>query len=116
MGTKRRWISLYVGMACFTLAFQVWVRSFQCSVFVGCGLSFGKATVWAVIWPASWTVYFAGVLPFDTGQSNHTVATTTFKEAPTPPVSQEQLSGAAGDENNFLHTNGNYDQTRYYPG
>jgi glucose dehydrogenase len=25
-------------------------------------------------------------------------------------------SGAASDENNFLHTNGNYDQTRYYPG
>ena len=26
------------------------------------------------------------------------------------------MSGAAGDESNFLHTNGNYDQTRYYPG
>jgi len=30
-------------------------------------------------------------------------------------VSQDMLSRAAGDGNNFLHTNGNYDQTRYYP-
>ena len=31
-------------------------------------------------------------------------------------MSQDQLSGAAKDEANFLHTNGNYDQTRFYPG
>jgi len=31
------------------------------------------------------------------------------------PVSQEQLSGAAKDGSNFLHTNGNYEQTRFYP-
>jgi PQQ-dependent dehydrogenase (methanol/ethanol family) len=36
--------------------------------------------------------------------------------APAAPVSQEQLNGAAKDANNFLHTNGNYDQTRYFPG
>ncbi len=36
--------------------------------------------------------------------------------APAAPVSQEQLNAAASDENNFLHTNGNYNQTRYYPG
>jgi PQQ-dependent dehydrogenase (methanol/ethanol family) len=30
-------------------------------------------------------------------------------------VTQDMLSRAAGDGNNFLHTNGNYDQTRYYP-
>ena len=30
-------------------------------------------------------------------------------------VSQDMLNRAAGDGNNFLHTNGNYDQTRYYP-
>ena len=30
-------------------------------------------------------------------------------------VSQDLLSRAAGDGNNFLHTNGNYAQTRYYP-
>src|SRR3990167_4340629 len=36
--------------------------------------------------------------------------------APAASVSQDQLSGAAKDTNNFLHTNGNYDQTRYFPG
>jgi len=36
--------------------------------------------------------------------------------APATPVTQEQLSAAASDANNFLHTNGNYDQTRYFPG
>jgi alcohol dehydrogenase (cytochrome c) len=36
--------------------------------------------------------------------------------APATPVTQDQLNAAASDENNFLHTNGNYDQTRYYPG
>lgn len=30
-------------------------------------------------------------------------------------VSQEMLNRAGGDGNNFLHTNGNYEQTRYYP-
>ncbi|MCJ7529183.1 MAG: quinonprotein alcohol dehydrogenase, partial [Methyloceanibacter sp.] len=33
--------------------------------------------------------------------------------APAAPVSQEQLNAAAGDESNFLHTNGSYTQTRY---
>ncbi len=30
-------------------------------------------------------------------------------------VTQDMLDNAAGDGNNFLHTNGNYHQTRYYP-
>ena len=30
-------------------------------------------------------------------------------------VTQDMLDRAAGDANNFLHTNGNYAQTRYYP-
>jgi PQQ-dependent dehydrogenase (methanol/ethanol family) len=30
-------------------------------------------------------------------------------------VTQDLLNRAAGDGNNFLHTNGNYHQTRYYP-
>ena len=42
--------------------------------------------------------------------------TTTTKATPASAVSQDQLSGAAKDEANFLHTNGNYDQTRYFPG
>ena len=36
--------------------------------------------------------------------------------APATTVTQEQLSAAASDANNFLHTNGNYDQTRYFAG
>lgn len=36
--------------------------------------------------------------------------------APAASVSQDQLSNAVRDTNNFLHTNGNYDQTRYFPG
>ncbi len=31
------------------------------------------------------------------------------------PVSQGQLNNAAHDGSNFLHTNGNYEQTRFYP-
>lgn len=30
-------------------------------------------------------------------------------------VTQDMLNRAANDGNNFLHTNGNYEQTRYYP-
>lgn len=30
-------------------------------------------------------------------------------------VTQDMMNRAAGDANNFLHTNGNYQQTRYYP-
>jgi alcohol dehydrogenase (cytochrome c) len=30
-------------------------------------------------------------------------------------VTQDMLNRAAGDGNNFLHANGNYNQTRYYP-
>jgi PQQ-dependent dehydrogenase (methanol/ethanol family) len=41
--------------------------------------------------------------------------TTVVAPAPTSGVSQDQLNAAASDENNFLHTNGSYDQTRYYP-
>jgi len=38
------------------------------------------------------------------------------KGAPAPSVTQEELTNAAKDSKQFLHTNGNYDQTRYYPG
>ena len=44
------------------------------------------------------------------------VAWSQTKGAPATPVTQAQLNAAARDENNFLHTNGNYDQTRYFPG
>ena len=57
-----------------------------------------------------------GLSPAWSGGEIESTATTKVKEAPTPPVTQDQLNGAASDEKNFLHTNGNYDQTRYYPG
>jgi alcohol dehydrogenase (cytochrome c) len=43
-------------------------------------------------------------------------AQTKVTPAPVPAVSQDMLSGAAGQTQNNLHTNLNYDQTRYYPG
>ena len=30
-------------------------------------------------------------------------------------VTQDMLDKSAGDSNNFLHTNGNYEQTRFFP-
>ena len=36
-------------------------------------------------------------------------------QAGSAPVSQAMIDAAASDSQNFLHTNGNYDQTRYYP-
>jgi alcohol dehydrogenase (cytochrome c) len=44
------------------------------------------------------------------------VAWSQTKAALTTSVTQEQLNAAVRDESNFLHTNGNYDQTRYFPG
>jgi PQQ-dependent dehydrogenase (methanol/ethanol family) len=61
-------------------------------------------------------VAWAALTPAWSGTETETAATTKIKEAPTPSVSQDQLNAAAGDDSNFLHTNGNYDQTRYYPG
>jgi alcohol dehydrogenase (cytochrome c) len=40
----------------------------------------------------------------------------TTKGAPAPTVTQEALTNAGKDTKQFLHTNGNYDQTRYYLG
>jgi PQQ-dependent dehydrogenase (methanol/ethanol family) len=50
------------------------------------------------------------------GAETETVATTTTREAPVPSVSQDMLSDAATDTKNNLHTNLNYEQTRYYHG
>jgi len=50
------------------------------------------------------------------GDETENVATTTTREAPVPSVTQDMLSGAATDTKNNLHTNLNYEQTRYYQG
>src|SRR5262245_55797009 len=44
-------------------------------------------------------------------------ATTTAKAmASSPNISQAALDGAAGDAKNWIHANGNYDNSRFYPG
>lgn len=43
------------------------------------------------------------------------VSKSAHKDAPAESVSQDMLSASASDTKNFLHTNGNYDQTRYFP-
>jgi PQQ-dependent dehydrogenase (methanol/ethanol family) len=44
-------------------------------------------------------------------------ATTTTKAlAAGPNITQAALDAAAGDAKNWIHANGSYDQTRYYPG
>jgi alcohol dehydrogenase (cytochrome c) len=43
-------------------------------------------------------------------------AASQTKTAPTISVTQDQLNAAVRDESNFLHTNGNYEQTRYFAG
>jgi PQQ-dependent dehydrogenase (methanol/ethanol family) len=50
------------------------------------------------------------------GAETDAPATTKTKDAPATSVTQDMLNASAGDEKNFLHTNGNYTQTRYYPG
>jgi len=74
--------------------------SFKTAGALACALGFG----------------LVGMTPAWAGAETETSATTTTKEAPAPAVTQDQLNGAAQDDKNFLHTNGNYDQTRYYPG
>jgi alcohol dehydrogenase (cytochrome c) len=60
-------------------------------------------------------VAVASFSPLSAGEIEK-AATTTMKEAPAASVSQDLLSAAAKDSTNFLHTNGNYDQTRYFSG
>jgi hypothetical protein len=61
--TRMTWRVLYIAMAVLTFVFQIWVRSQQCVGLEACGLSYAKAAIWAVIWPTSWVVYLAGLLP-----------------------------------------------------
>jgi alcohol dehydrogenase (cytochrome c) len=49
------------------------------------------------------------------GMTGSTTAWSQTKAAPATPVAQDQLNAAASEVDNFLHTNGNYDQTRYFP-
>ncbi len=57
----------------------------------------------------SWTVH---------AQETGTGATTTMKPVPStlPQITGAMLDGAGGDPKNWIHPNGSYAQTRYYPG
>ena len=65
---------------------------------------------------SSWklTSGLVGMLIISMTQPN--AAWSQTKTAPATPATQDQLNAAVSDESNFLNTNGNYDQTRYFPG
>src|SRR5262245_42206065 len=70
---------------------------------------------WRVLAPAFALVMTSAVVTSAWGQEFKQEVGTESKPAPASPVTQEMLSAAAKDTHNFLHTNGNYDQTRYSP-
>ena len=68
------------------------------------------------------TVMFAGALALSVStaaisraQEVKQTAGETAKAATVTPVTQEMLDHAAADAKNFLHTNGDYTQQRFYP-
>jgi hypothetical protein len=54
-------LGAYVGAALVTFGFQTYVRSDECSGYGPCAISLAKGVVWSAIWPASWSVYIAGM-------------------------------------------------------
>ncbi|HEY7663267.1 MAG TPA: hypothetical protein VH934_09115 [Xanthobacteraceae bacterium] len=50
----------YALAACLTLCFQIWLRWGDCAGASACGISFGKAMIWAVLWPLYWLTYLTG--------------------------------------------------------
>jgi chromate transport protein ChrA len=62
--TTLKVVSLYLAGILVTFVFQCVVRAYQCYGIGGCGLTFAKAFVWALVWPASWIVSLAGLLGF----------------------------------------------------
>jgi PQQ-dependent dehydrogenase (methanol/ethanol family) len=59
------------------------------------------------------TMAAAMLLSAAAAQSQEVAGGTKYGDMST--VTQDMLTRAGGDGNNFLHTNGNYEQTRYYP-
>ncbi|MCB1431014.1 MAG: PQQ-binding-like beta-propeller repeat protein [Alphaproteobacteria bacterium] len=57
----------------------------------------------------------AAVMAIAATSANADEVTNATKYGDMATVSQDMLNRSAGDGNNFLHTNGNYEQTRYYP-
>jgi PQQ-dependent dehydrogenase (methanol/ethanol family) len=68
------------------------------------------------------TIKFLSVIGFGFAMAAFAATTTQAQEVQNGTlygdmqvVSQDMMNRAAGDGNNFLHTNGNYAQTRFYP-
>jgi hypothetical protein len=61
---KRSAVRLYILAGLLTFAFQIGVRTNACETQSNCALSFSKAAVWSVVWPASWYVFLRGI-PLD---------------------------------------------------
>jgi hypothetical protein len=60
---KRTAIRFYIFAGLLTFAFQVGVRTAACEAQSNCILSYSKAAVWSVVWPASWYVFLVGIAP-----------------------------------------------------
>lgn len=73
--------------------------------------NFGKRASWTLgsILAAAGMMVAANI-----AQAQEVEGGTLFGDMQT--VTQDMMNRAGGDGNNFLHTNGNYEQTRYYPG
>lgn len=70
--------------------------------------------IFKTIKPISLSVIFGGGLLFTaTAGAGETDSSTVYGDM--QRVTQDMLDKAQGDANNFLHTNHNYHQTRYYP-
>lgn len=72
----------------------------------------GKKSSHAYAAALSALLAFSAFPPANAQEVEHT-SKETAKGAPAPTVTQEELTNAAKDSKQFLHTNGNYDQTRY---
>jgi alcohol dehydrogenase (cytochrome c) len=83
---------------------------------------FGKTAIFENSAIFEKTVMFAGALALSVStaaiscaQEVKQTAADTAKTATVTPVTQEMLDHAAADAKNFLHTNGDYTQQRFYP-
>ena len=65
---------------------------------------------------AAASVIAIGFGTISNAQETGTATTTARAMSSLTPVTQAMLDGAAKDAKNWLHSNGSYDQTRFYPG
>lgn len=59
---------------------------------------------------------FSALTPASAQEIEHHKNEKAKPAAPAPTVTQEMLTKAGSDAKQFLHTNANYEQTRFYPG